>query len=304
MDLTRVERPSKRRAKWLSARAGVLLAAVGSACAAPRAMATAIPTFESATGTGFHFPGSPGGSNFSASLSNPDSTNPGFDTDFDPNVINFPGGSTTFKAGLSHTQGDNSARVLFARGTGLGQTDPGGVQTASSMQIDFSVTWNIFSEGTFGPPINTAFSLPLAYKVGAQGAAGFFCDVHWDVYQATAFIPDARAPYSTTRTYAPGMGTDTIIAPSSPFAYSVLGSFDKLVLRGTIRFIVNNEIDPSYIGIPTVEDFPELAGNPILNKEAELAVGDVPEPTMLAPIVALAAALASRRRRRTTVAAG
>ena len=261
--------------------------------------ATVIPRLVTSGGSAGHLPGTPGGASFGAALTSPTTQTPGFDTDFDPNIINFPSGSSTgntsAKVGIGHSESAGVARINFASGTGISQLDPGKAQSFSTLEYQFGSTWAIDSAG-FGPPVTTAFSLPVARKIGAGGSASVFIDVHWDMFFGSVPIPDARTPYTTTQTYGPGSQITSFNAPPAPWAVSKLSTGDTVTMRGTIRFTVNNDDEPSIIGIPSLEDFPEFAGTPEFNMEAGMSVA--PEPTGLGLLGGVAIlSLAARRRR-------
>jgi MYXO-CTERM domain-containing protein len=276
------------------------------AAADPPASGAVVPVFQTGGGSGGHLPGSPGGASSGAALTMNNGTAT-LDPDFDPSTISFPGGSTTAKVGLGRTQSLNSARILFAAGTGVGQTDPGHVQSASTLEFEFSAQWMIPTSTTFGPAIIGSYSVPIAGKISAGGSATFETEVHWDLYNNAIgnFINDARAPYAATQTFTtPGTFTASFTAPASPFSPTSLASVQfgegdsSLRLRGFIRLTANNELEPSLIEIPTKADFPELAGNTELFQEAYFGYDVVPEPTSAVTLAAAALGLLTARRRR------
>jgi MYXO-CTERM domain-containing protein len=287
-----------------------MVAVAALAFSAPAGLAAVIPQPLDAGGSANHAPGSPGGTNRPATLDNPNFPNlqnasnfSTLDSDYNPSVINFPSGvgsgSTIGRVGLGNTQRSNAASILFARGTGISQSDPGRAQSFSTMEFTFGARWIVPSSGLFGPPITTAFNMPVAMDVGAGGSATVFIDAHWDVVIGTAPIPDARTPYTTTQSYGAGRRTVTFNAPPATFFVNTLSPGDVISMNGTVRFTANNDDAPTLIEIPTLADFPELAGQPELTSSVEMSVGDVPEPTVLGPIAAVGLLALGARRRRT-----
>lgn len=270
------------------------------------APAAVIPVFNGGSGSGGHLPGSPGGANYGAGLTMVNGT-PGLDVNFDPSTITFPGGSTKAKAGLGRTQSLSNAKILFAAGTGVSQTDPGHVQSASTLEYTFGATWTIPLNQTFGPPIVGSFSVPIGGVVGAGGSASFQVEVHWDAYNAGlgSSISDARAPYLASQTFtSAGTFATTFTAPASPFTPSSLFSptngegTSQISMHGFMRFMANNDTTTTFIEIPSLEDLPDLANQPSLFSEAYMAFSEVPEPTATGTFALAATGLLAARRRR------
>jgi hypothetical protein len=201
------------------------------------------------------------------------------------------------KAGIGYTQSSNQVRVAFPSGVGVGQTDPTAAHPLSEMVLEWNETW-IIQGGTFGPPITTAFSLPVGGKVGAGGSAAVDYDIHWDVsVGGTAFVP-LRTPFTGTRVLPAGQTTLTnITAPAAASNFPVLADGSQIRLYGSLRFTVNNDDSPSLIEIPTAENFGALL-TPEFNYEAGMSADEVPEPTALGACAVAAGLLACRRRRR------
>jgi len=58
--------------------------------------------------------------------------------------------STTAKAGMARTQSTTTAKISFASGTGVDQSDPEHVQTSSTVRIDFNLVWDTLSSENRG----------------------------------------------------------------------------------------------------------------------------------------------------------
>jgi hypothetical protein len=220
------------------------------------ASATVVPTYSpGSTFSGTHDPGTPGGgSPFTSSIAIGSGT-ASLTAPFAPHNTLFSGGSTKANAGMAHVQTTTLAKATFASGTGVDQSDPNHVQSASSLQLNFHFIWDIIG-GTFGPPISGSFSVPVGVKTGSQGSASFQCDVHWDVIKDGVVTFDARAPYSASMSWGANVNSLTnFTAPAGAFSPSSIpdnqGTTDQIIFRGFVKFVVNNDIDPALIEIPT-----------------------------------------------------
>ena len=282
-------------------------ALVGSSAVPLRA--AIVPVFAFGSGSAQQSPGSPGGAVYGNDLDLPRGTAKA-DPNFNKHSISFyNGGTTVATAGLAHAEAANLAKITFASGTGISQTDPLHSQSESRLDIDFYAEFSL-SGGTFGPPINTAFSIPIGVKVGSGGYAAFAGDIHWDlsIGSEETFISDARAPYVIpATTFGPGTKLMSFTAPAAPFARSsltVLGGGASVIMRGTLVFTANNDDAPVLIEIPTAENFGDQPDFDQYNYEAGVTVtsGDVPEPSTALGAVGAGGLLLARRRRRTSIA--
>ena len=287
----------------LSAAATAAAAAFALSAASP-ARAAVVPQFSFGDGSAQQSPGSPGGSVYGSDLAFPSGTAKA-DPAFNKHSISFyNGGTTVATAGLAHAESTNLAKITFASGTGISQTDPLHSQSESRLDVNFYAQFNL-SGGTFGPPINTSFSIPIGVKVGTGGYAAFAGDVHWDlsISSEETFISDARAPYVIpATTFGPGTRLLSFTAPAAPFARSSLnvpGGGASVIMRGTLVFTANNDDAPVLVEIPTAENFGDQPDFAQYNYEAGVTVNaDVPEPATAGTVgLAVAAGLLVRRRR-------
>ena len=264
------------------------------------ARAATVPVFDNGGGVATHSPGSPAGSAYQYDgLGIPAGTAKA-DPSFNKHKIDFyGGGNTVATVGLAHNQGSNLAKITFAAGTGISQTDPLHSQSESRLDVQFTASWAITS-GTFGPPINTSFSIPIGVKVGANGYAAFAADVHWSATYYGSPVADARAPYVVpATTFGPGTKLTSFTAPAAPFTFTSLDAAPATYIRmyGTLTFTANNDDGPVLIEIPTAENFGDQPDFARYDYEAGAAVGAVvPEPAAVGTIgLAAAAGLLGRR---------
>jgi hypothetical protein len=269
--------------------------------------AAVIPTFNAAasSATVTHDPGTPGGgapfvsaipiANGSAVLSAP----------FNPHTDSFLVGgnsvSTTAKAGFGRTQSTTTVKGTFASGMGVDQQDPGHAQTASSMQMDFTLVWDIIG-GTFGPPLIGSFSIPVGANVGASGSASFSCNLHWNAVINGVATSDLRTPYIVSQNFGPGITLTSFTAPAAAFSPSSLtdnpGKTDQIILTGFVKFTANNDADPTIVETPTIQDFKDLASMPELQYEPFFSFeppATDPEPASLGVLAAGTMLLLRRR---------
>lgn len=296
-----------------------IIATAACALLATNALAGVVPSFNSATATATHDAGtgSPFGAGVTVNNGTASKSGP-----WNPHTFTFAGGSTKAKAGIARSQSSTTAKVTFASGTGVDQTDPSHIQPTSSMQLDFNVVWDIVG-GTFGPPIVGSFSVPVGVKVEAGGSATFQCEVHWDMRMTTdVILPDVRDPYSVTMPFSAGTHLTSFTAPAAPFSPSSItdgAGIDQISMHGFIRFEVNNDTAPALIALlgPEVTnqaadpqgfadwqelllDFPELLDpqNAPFRYEPGAGFVEVPEPGAAGAILMLGTLAALRRRGR------
>ena len=279
---------------------GLSAAAAATATFLPAAAALGAPTFVNGGGSAGHLPGSPGGTSFGSSLVLQDGA-PSMDPAFDPHTTRFPsggGGVTNAKVGIGHVETASAVRLLLASGSGVSQSDPGDVQSASVLEFQFGANWRI-DGGSFGPPIGTSFSVPVGMRIGAGGSAKFECEVHWSATVGGTEVTDARDPYVVSRTFDAGTLLTSFTAPASPFDFSSIagGGVNTISVFGFVRFTVDNESAPSLIEFPTLADFPEFAGRPEMDIVPGATVTEVPEPASAGGLAAAALGLLGRRRR-------
>jgi len=154
-----------------------LAVAAGALCGASQlAQASVAPSYSAGLSsfTVTHNPGMPTGT---ALINSPIGIQSGTPITNFSESLPFTGGSTLAKAGIAHSESASTAKISLASGTGIGQTDPGGLETASSLDLTFSVTWVIPQASTFGFPISGQFSVPVGAKVPVGDTAHFQTDV-------------------------------------------------------------------------------------------------------------------------------
>jgi hypothetical protein len=228
-------------------------------------------------------------------------------------------GSSRGKAGAGHTEGSNLAKITFPSGMGLDQTDPSHVLGGSHYRETFNFVWAL--NGTLGPPMSGAFSVPLGVRVGTgPGAyAKFEWDIHWDARINNLAVPDVRAPFTGSRTYT-GAGTyvDSVTAPGSTFTPPSIagGNGNLIVMRGYVGFEANNDDSRTLIEIlsSTLKDVDDQLradpqfqllyndpGHPEFRVDASTGFEeqlDVPEPSSALVSLAGSAILLMRRKRK------
>ena len=173
-------------------------------------------------------------------------------------TLTFTGGSTKGKAAVGRTQSSTVAKLVFPTGVGVDQTDPGHVQPASAVRIDFSAIFDITGSGSFGPSINGVFSVPFGATIAPGGAAEFQCHINWDakiIGQNSNNFFQVRPDYVVT----PGSGglftnntqsTQSVLtsftAPAAPFSPSSIagGAGHQLRVSGFVQFAANNDDGP------------------------------------------------------------
>ena len=273
--------------------------------APPAARAASIPQFLNGGGLATHSPGGPGGVVYQTDgISIPTGTAKP-DSFMNKDAINFyNGGTTVATAGLGRTQSSNLAKIGLASGTGVSQVDPQHSQSESGLDLYFFAQWAI-EAGTFGPPINTSFSIPIGVKVGGAGGsyAAFACDIHWQIVVNGNGVSDARAPYVVPATTFNKVGTYlmSFTAPPAPLAPTSIpgGSETYLTMSGTLNFRANNDDGPVLIEIPTAEEFGDQPDFALYDYEGGMAAGAdvVPEPSAALAAVGAGGLLLGVRRR-------
>jgi hypothetical protein len=249
--------------------------------AALRAGADPIPTVpvfdgqSSAFAT--HDPGSPGGTPFSAAIpigSGRAALAPGFN----PNVIAFPGGSTTARAGISQVGspingGAAFVALTFAGGTGVDQSDRQHRQSASSLTESFSGVWDVTGGPTamFGTNTNRILamaSIPFAAKIGAGGSGRVTIHVEWDAVVNGVPVFNIRSPFDETVGFGAGTHSGSLNSAAPVIFPTISGGpgVNQLSERGFLQFAVNDPDDPTSFALSS-------------DATVGYSGGEVPEPS-------------------------
>jgi autotransporter-associated beta strand protein len=274
-------RERKRGSGFLGHSSGIVrLAAILAVAGIYNSAQAAAPTWDSADSflTVTHTAGTlqPAGGPFSTGITIVAGTAP-LAAPFNAHTFSFTGGSTAAKAGMGHSQSTTSAGINLAAGTGVGQTDPLSSENASSISLNFNAQWSLNNGGSFGPPVSGSFSIPVGARVGAKGSASVTINVFWDAIIDGTLHTNVRNPYSANQSFGAGTTLTAFTAPTAAFSPTSFpdngGANDALIMHGIITFTADNEDTPTLIGIPTMNDFPELATRPDLQFQAVMGFG-------------------------------
>jgi hypothetical protein len=209
-------------------------------------------------------------------------------------------GNTNASGGLQHQQSTTSTKMIIGSGTGVSQTDPNHVETASSLQVLFNSQWQLVN-GSFGAPIQGSFSLPIGAKIGPNGTASATVKVDWDYIVGVnefALCPE----YNMTQSWSGGVSGLNVLtsftAPTVSLSPSTIPQDAFMVLSATITFSANNDDGPVFIEVPTAADFSDMG---VVTDQVGFQsidiVTSVPEPACALMFFAGSAALLTRRRR-------
>jgi hypothetical protein len=205
-------------------------------------------------------------------------------------------GNTNASAGLQHQESTTTTKMIIASGTGVSQTDPNHVESASSLQVLFNSEWQL-ANGPFGAPIQGSFSLPIGAKIGAGGSASATVKVDWDYILGANEFP-LCPEYNMSQTWT---GAQTVLtsftAPTVLLNPSTIPQDAYMVLSATITFTANNDSAPTFIEVPTAADFSDVGVTTDMVGTQSIDIV-VPEPSSLLLISAGTSALLMRRRRR------
>jgi hypothetical protein len=206
-------------------------------------------------------------------------------------------GNTNASAGLEHSESTTSVKMIIGSGTGVSQTDPNHVESASSLVVLFNAEWAL-TNGQLGPPLTGSFSLPIGAKIGAGGSASATVKVDWDYILGPNEFP-LRSEYNMTQTWTGAQNVLTsFTAPTVLLNPNVIQPDAFAVLSATITFTANNDDGPTFIEIPTAADFSDMGVTTDQVGTMSIDVSDVvPEPSSLILISTGASALLMRRRR-------
>src|SRR5687767_12541567 len=104
-------------------------------------------------------------------------------------------GTTRGKAGVGRTQSSTVAKLVFPAGIGVDQTDPpSATQSSSAVRIEFHAVFDIVGAGSFGPTINSIFSVPFGATIAPGGTAQFDAHIEW-FKKIGVTTSAARTPY-------------------------------------------------------------------------------------------------------------
>jgi hypothetical protein len=268
-----------------------------AACQTARGGVT--PTFNPSTAVSYfnasHFSGGPGGTtntvnNNAIAAGSPTLT-------YNNAGLPFTGGSSTGNAGMGESSGPTTSTLSFASGMGVSQTGTGAT-AASSLTVNFTAIWNIVG-GSFGPPLNGSFCVPIAEHIGATGSGSFSCDVHWDAVISGVTHNDIRTPYLLdTQFYS--KGTNALFsysAPAAPFSMPLLAAGDEFEMTGTLSFTALED-ETSAVYIPDAAEIQSFGQDPTsFDYTPDIETDNTPEPASLSLILVGSSLLLGGRRR-------
>jgi autotransporter-associated beta strand protein len=195
------------------------------------------------------------------------------------------GGSNTLGVGsLGRVTNATTASFVLATGTGVTQTDLGGVYPgASSLKFDVNLSWSV-GAGGFGPLANGFASLATGVSVGAGGSAELHINLIFENQNGT----DLRTPWIVDKVWAPGVYND-IFSTSRVLGAGSLANGSKLKVLGTIEFRASNADSPTtfdalraeFGGTPPTAIFPIDGSGSWFDRSWEQQIPNQNEPGLL-----------------------